>query len=98
MSVYLLAVSYLTMVLAGRIVGAVFDLLHATPTNRDITVFDTTVAWNYSTVLDIVTLAGIAVLGTRFLRTGGVAMLREMEVPPDQPLPAEMAGHQHHHH
>jgi uncharacterized protein len=83
-SVYLFVVSYATMVVAGLVIGAVFGLLGATPTNRDITVFDTTVSWNYDTFLNIAVLALIVVLGMRFLRTGGMEMLREMEIPPEQ--------------
>ena len=78
-SVYLLAVSYATMAVAGLAVGLLFRALGRTPTNRDVTVFAQTVSWNYDTVLDIAVLALVAVLLVRFLRTGGVAMLRAME-------------------
>ena len=80
-SAYLLAVSYATMAVAGLAVGLLFRALGRTPTNRDVTVFAQTVSWNYNTVLDIAVLALIAVLLVRFLRTGGVAMLRAMEHP-----------------
>jgi len=91
-SLYVFAVSYATMALAGLLVGAVFNLIGATPTNRDITVFETTISWNYNTVLDIVLLLLTAALAVRFLRTGGVEMLKEMGVPP-----ADDAAHAHHH-
>ena len=80
-SAYLLAVSYATMAVAGLAVGLLFRALGRTPTNRDVTVFAQTVSWNYNTALDIAVLALIAVLLVRFLRTGGVAMLRAMEHP-----------------
>jgi len=83
-SLYLLGVSFATMALAGLLVGGVFELLHATPTNRDVRVFDTTLTFDHDTVLNIVVLLVAAVLGVRFLRTGGVAMLREMERPPQE--------------
>lgn len=96
-SVYLFAVSFVTMALAGLIVGALFEALGALPTNRNIAVFDTTVSWNYDTFLNIAFLAVIAVLGVRFLRTDGVGMLRMMNMPPTDGM-----GHGHgpggHHH
>jgi uncharacterized membrane protein YraQ (UPF0718 family) len=93
-SLYLFAASYVAMVLAGLAVGSVFDLARATPTDRAITVFDTTISWNYDTFLDIAFIALIAVLAMRFLRTGGVAMLRMMEAPPDEHA---AMGHAHSH-
>jgi hypothetical protein len=47
-------------------------------------VFDTTISWNFDTLLNIAFLILIARLGGRFLRTGGLVMLREMELPPDR--------------
>jgi hypothetical protein len=75
-SAYLFAVSYATMVLAGLAIGGLFSLLHLTPTNRAITVFQTTISWNSDAFLDIAFLLLIAVLAVRFLRTGGIEMLR----------------------
>ncbi len=83
-SLYLLAVSYATMVLAGLAVGAVFTTLEGVPTNRNVAVFSATISWNADTFLDIAFLILIAALLVRFLRTGGVTMLREMEIPPEQ--------------
>ncbi|MHB8488523.1 MAG: permease [Candidatus Dormibacteria bacterium] len=83
-SLYLFMVSYAAMVLAGLIVGLVFNVAGAVPTNRNIIVFNTTISWNYDTFLNIAFLVLIAGLGLRFLRTGGLAMLREMEIPPEQ--------------
>jgi hypothetical protein len=83
-SIYLFVVSYAAMVLAGLIVGLVFNVAGAVPTNRNIVVFDTTISWNYATFLNIAFLVLIAGLAVRFLRTGGLAMLREMEIPPEQ--------------
>lgn len=80
-AVYLFVVSYVTMVLAGLVVGLLFNVSGLTPTNRHITVFDTAVSWNYDTFLNIAVLIFMAVLLVRFLRTGGVAMLRMMDVP-----------------
>jgi uncharacterized protein len=89
-SVYLFVVSYTAMVLAGLIIGFAFNVAGATPTNRNILIFDTTISWNYDTFLNIAFLLVIAGLGLRFLRTGGVDMLRMMAMPPDQ-----MPAHEH---
>lgn len=86
-SAYLFVVSFVTMAVAGLIVDAVFTALNAVPANRNVTIFATAISWNYDTFLNIGFLLLIAVLGIRFLRTGGVAMLKEMEVAPDQRLP-----------
>jgi uncharacterized protein len=90
-SAYLVAVSYATMALAGLMVGLLFRALGRTPANRHVAVFESTVAWNYNTVLDIAFLALAALLLVRFLRTGGVAMLRSMNRPPDAHGHAAMA-------
>jgi uncharacterized membrane protein YraQ (UPF0718 family) len=89
-SVYLFAVSYATMVLAGLAIGGLFSILHLTPTNRAIGVFQTTISWNADTFLDIGFLVVIAFLAVRFLRTGGIEMLRMMGQKPD-------AAHMHAH-
>ncbi|MFI5287885.1 MAG: permease [Candidatus Dormibacteria bacterium] len=81
-SAYLFAVSYATMVLAGLAIGGLFTILHLTPTNRAITVFQTTISWNSDTFLNMAFLVVIALLAVRFLRTGGIEMLRMMEQKP----------------
>jgi uncharacterized protein len=83
MSAYLLVVSYAAMVLAGLIIGLAFNFAGATPTNRNIFVFNTTISWDYDTYLNIAFLLLIAGLGVRFLRSGGIGMLRMMNVAPD---------------
>jgi uncharacterized protein len=91
MMVYLLVVSYVAMVVAGLVIGLSFGALHMVPTNRAVTVFQDHPQWDYTTFLNIVFLVMSAVLGIRFLRTGGREMLRMMEMAPD-----EMAGHPEH--
>jgi uncharacterized membrane protein YraQ (UPF0718 family) len=88
-SLYLFVVSYAAMATAGLIVGLLFNLFGATPTNRNLAAFDTTVSWNYDTVLNIAFIVVMAALAVRFLRTSGVAMLRQMNAPPGE--------HAHHH-
>ena len=79
-AVYLFVVSYLTMAFAGLVVGLLFNVTGLTPTDRRITVFDTSVTWNYDTFLNIGFLLLIAAMLVRFLRTGGIEMLRMMEM------------------
>jgi uncharacterized membrane protein YraQ (UPF0718 family) len=80
---YLFVVSYLTMVVAGLGVGALFSALAWVPVDRNVTAFSTAVSWDATTYLDIVMLAVIALLALRFLRTGGIGMLRMMQAPAD---------------
>ena len=84
---YLFVVSYATMSLAGLLIGLLFEALGAAPSNRNVKAFTTPVAWNYDTVLDIAFILLIAALLVRFLRTGGVMMLKHMSRPV-----AEQAG------
>ncbi len=90
----LAVVFYGTMVMAGYLVEALFALLGLTPSGRNAVVGTTHFSWNYTTVLNIVFLLGSAVLGLRFLRTGGPAMLRMMGTP----SAAHEGGHDHDHH
>jgi uncharacterized membrane protein YraQ (UPF0718 family)/YHS domain-containing protein len=76
MSMYLLAVSYAAMALAGFLIGGAFQLLGLAPTNHHVTILETQPAWNYTSFLDIAALVLIVVLGWRFLTTGGVEMMR----------------------
>jgi len=77
---YLLVTSYATMVLAGLAVAGVFQLAGAVPADRNVSVFQTAVSWNADTFLDIGFLVIVAAVLVRFVRTGGIAMLRMMNV------------------
>jgi uncharacterized membrane protein YraQ (UPF0718 family) len=81
MAGFLLASFYATMVAAGLIVEFLFQAVGLTRTVRDAKVEMASVHWNYTTVLNIVFLALAAVLVWRFVRTGGVPMLRMMSKP-----------------
>ena len=104
MSLYLLATSYGAMVLAGLVVGSVFQLLGLVPVHQFIAVFQTRPSWNYTTFLDLGALVLAAVLGWRFLKTGGLEMLRAMDRTGGTPHAGhEMVHdhdehHDHHHH
>jgi len=94
MMLFILWTFYLTMVAAGYLVEILFALLHLTPTERNATVLEPSITWNYTTVLNLLFLALAAVLLWRFFRTGGRAMLSIMNGSPDEPGEA----HDHHHH
>jgi hypothetical protein len=59
---------------------------------RNAQVIEAQISWNYTTWLNIVFLLLAAVLVVRFVRTGGVPMLRMMGGNPDN------AGEHDHHH
>ncbi len=92
MSLCLLGTSYVAMVLAGFIIGELFQLFGLTPAHHFIAVFQTGPTWNYNTFLDFAALALIALLGWRLVGTGGLEMLRLMNKP------APEHAHNHHHH
>jgi uncharacterized membrane protein YraQ (UPF0718 family) len=94
-SLYLLAASYVAMVLAGLVIGGLFQLVGLAPSHHLITAFQTGPTWNYTTFLNIGSLVLAAVLAWRFLRTGGIEMLRAMERAPQ---PGHEMVHDHHDH
>ena len=82
-ALYLLAVSFVAMALAGFLIGGAFQLLGLAPTNHHVTVFETRPSWNYTTFLDIAFLLLMAVMAWRFITTGGMEMLRAHARPPE---------------
>lgn len=98
MSLYLLAVSYIAMALAGFLIGLLFQLLGLTPTQRHVIPFGSSPSLNYTSVLDLLLLALVALMGWRFLRTGGLEMLRMMEMPAMTDVRPDPPGDQQHHH
>ena len=87
----LLATFYAAMVVAGYVVEGIFSGLGITPSRAAATIPDSGVTWTYTTWLNIVFLLIAAVLLVRFIRTGGIAMLRMMGGPAD----ADHAAHDH---
>jgi uncharacterized membrane protein YraQ (UPF0718 family) len=82
MSLFLLGTFYVTMAAAGLMIELLFDALGLIPSGpRHAKVIEASVTWNYTTFLNIALLALTAILLVRFLRTGGVAMLRMMNEP-----------------
>jgi hypothetical protein len=80
------------MAAAGLIVEFLFQGLGLTRTQRNAKVEMASVHWNYTTILNIIFLAIAAVLVWRFLRTGGLSMLRTMNEPPESPAHGAPAG------
>jgi uncharacterized membrane protein YraQ (UPF0718 family) len=80
---FLAATFYTAIVIAGYAVEALFGGLGLVPSERDKQVMHEAVSWNYTTWLNIVFLILAAALVVRFVRTGGVPMLRMMGGAPD---------------
>jgi uncharacterized membrane protein YraQ (UPF0718 family) len=78
---FLLVTFYAAMVGAALLVEFAFQALGLVPEERNAKIVEASVTWNYTTVLNIVFLALAAVLVWRFVRTGGLPMLRMMEKP-----------------
>jgi uncharacterized membrane protein YraQ (UPF0718 family) len=94
MAGFLLASFYATMVAAGLTVEFLFEALGIERHARNAKVETASVAWNYTTYLNVVfLLLGAALLWRYFRRGGGWEMLRSM----NEPI-AEGHAHAHHHH
>ena len=83
MALFLLGTFYVTMVMAGYVVELLFGGLGLIPSPASAKIPDQGVSWNYTTWLNIVFGVIAAALVVRFVRTGGVAMLRMMGGSPD---------------
>jgi uncharacterized membrane protein YraQ (UPF0718 family) len=90
MMLILLATFYVSMVLAGYVVELLFGAAGLIPNERNAMVMEAGISWNYTTWLNIAFLILAAVLVVRFIRTGGIPMLRMMGGSPD-------TGHDHGH-
>jgi len=85
---YILLTFYVTMAAAGYVVEFLFQALGIIPQDRRVAAITEGVQWNYTSILNIVFLLLAAVLVIRFIRTGGIPMLRMMNTPEH-----EMAQH-----
>jgi uncharacterized membrane protein YraQ (UPF0718 family) len=90
MMLTLLGTFYAAMVAAGYLVELLFGTTHLIPKQRNATVMEAAISWNYTTWLNIAFLVVAAVLIVRFVRTGGIPMARMMGGSPD---PAPEHGH-----
>jgi uncharacterized membrane protein YraQ (UPF0718 family) len=82
MMLVLLGTFYAAMVVAGYAVELLFGATGLTPRQRDATVLDRGISWNYTTWLNIAFLLLAGVLLARFARTGGLPMLKMMNGAP----------------
>jgi uncharacterized membrane protein YraQ (UPF0718 family) len=89
----LLGTFYAAMVGAGYLVEILFSTVNLIPQQRSAMVMEAGISWNYTTWLNIVFLLVAAALLVRFVRTGGIPMLRMMGGSPA----AEQTGDEHHH-
>jgi uncharacterized protein len=78
---FLLATFYAAMVAAALAVEFLFQAAGLVPEERSAKIVEASVTWNYTTVLNILFLGLAAVLVWRFVRTGGLPMLRMMDKP-----------------
>jgi uncharacterized membrane protein YraQ (UPF0718 family) len=91
MAGFLFVTFYAAMAIAALIVEVSFGALGLIPAERHARVVEASITWNYTTWLNIVFLALAAMLVWRFVRTGGLQMLRMMNRPAE-------ASHAHHGH
>jgi uncharacterized membrane protein YraQ (UPF0718 family) len=91
MALFLFVTFYLASAVAGYVVELVFGVLGLIPDRSTAHLPTEGVTWNYTTWLNIVFLVVAAALVVRFVRSGGLSMLRMMgDAPGVEP-------HHHHH-
>jgi hypothetical protein len=95
MMLTLLVTFYISMVCAGYVVELLFGAAGLIPSERNAMVMEAGISWNYTTWLNIALLLLAAVFVVRFLRTGGISMLRLMGGSPDTD---DDRTHDHGHH
>jgi len=83
MAGFLFVTFYVAMAAAALIVDLIFGSLALIPSERQARVVEASIAWNYTTWLNLAFLILAALLIWRFLKTGGPAMLRMMNRPAD---------------
>jgi uncharacterized membrane protein YraQ (UPF0718 family) len=75
----IVGVFYVAMVLAAVSVEFLFQALGLIPSQRSAQIVETSISFNYTTVLNIIFLTIAAFLLVRFFRTGGPKMMPHME-------------------
>lgn len=93
MMLTLLGTFYTAMVSAGYLIELLFGATNLVPTQRNATVMQASISWNYTTWLNIAFLVIAALLVVRFVTSGGMPMVRMMGGSPEA-----TDGHQHHGH
>jgi len=89
MSLYLFVTFYLAMVIAALAVEGLFGVFGLIPIERNADIGRAAFSFNYTTVLNILTLVLAGWLYMRYRRTGGPEMMRAMN---------DQCGGEHHHH
>jgi hypothetical protein len=89
MALFILVTFYAAMSAAGLIVDLIFKPLGLERTARNAKVLQASVGLDYTTVLNVLFLGLAGALVWRFLRTGGLAMLRMM----NEPMPAHQLNY-----
>jgi uncharacterized protein len=93
MMLTLLGTFYAAMAAAGYLVELIFGTTGLVPKQRNATVMEASISWNYTTWLNIAFLLVAAILIARFVTSGGLPMVRMMG---GSPAPAD--GHHDHSH
>jgi uncharacterized protein len=82
MMLFILASFYVTMVMAGYVVGFAFGGLRLVPTSHHAKVTEMAIHLNYTSVLNILALLAAGALVYRFVQSGAWPMLKMMGGPP----------------
>jgi len=90
---YIFVTFYVTMAAAGYIVEFLFEALGIIPQNRNVVALTSGIQWNYTTVLNLIFVVVALALLMRFLRTGGLPMLKMMNRPEQEMAHHDMVGH-----
>ena len=83
MMLTLLGTFYAAMVAAGYLIELLFGTTSLIPKQRNATVMQAAISWNYTTWLNIAYLDIAAILIARFITSGGLPMVRMMGGSPD---------------
>jgi uncharacterized membrane protein YraQ (UPF0718 family) len=76
---FIVGIFYIAMAGAALVIEFLFKLLGLIPQQRNSQIIETSITFNYTTVLNIIFLAIAAFLVVRFLQTGGPKMLAHMD-------------------
>jgi len=83
MMLTLLGTFYAAMAAAGYLIELLFGTTSLIPKQRNATVMQAAISWNYTTWLNIAFLVIAAILIARFITSGGLPMVRMMGGSPD---------------
>jgi uncharacterized membrane protein YraQ (UPF0718 family) len=90
-TLFIIATFSAAMVAAAYAIELLFGGLGLVPDSRNAKVVDANITWNYTTVLNIAFLTLAMILLLRFVRTGGIQMLRMMGGGPEPATHHEQA-------